>query len=175
MNRIIRYVLQIIDVGGVYYLAAIVFAVVIWGALRNKKITNRVALTILLPYLFLVVISTIITRRVRGEQHFNLVPFWTIEAILTGGKKKAWLVNEVVLNILMLVPVGLLTPVLFEERKMVGTLLLGTGISMVIEFLQLITYRGLAEIDDIIFNTFGVIVGFGIYCVVKRIWNSTRK
>ena len=103
------------------------------------------------------------------------MPFWTIEAVLTGGKQKAWLKKEFVLNILMLMPVGLLTPVLFEERKMVKTLLLGTGISMVIELPQLISYRGLAEIDDIIFNTSGVMLGFGIYCVVKRRRNSAQQ
>jgi glycopeptide antibiotics resistance protein len=162
-------------VGSAYYIAAAVFAVILWFSFRNKKITKRVALTVLLPYLFLVVISTVITRRVKAEQHFNLKPFWTIQTILSGGKEKAWLVKEAVLNILMLTPVGLLAPVLFQKRKIVRTLLLGIGISLLIEVLQLIMHRGLAEIDDIIFNTIGVVAGFGFYSIVKRRRNGAQQ
>ena len=135
--------------------------------------TKRVALTVLLPYLFLVVISTIVTRRTTSEQHLVLRPFWTIKTILSAGQTKAWLVKEVALNILMLMPVGLLAPVIFEKRNMVKTFLLGVGISVSIEILQLILHRGLAETDDIIFNTFGVIIGIGVFSVVKRRRSNT--
>ena len=153
---------------------ALVLAVVLWFSSRNKKVSKRVALTILFPYLFLVIVSTIITRRVSDNRHLILRPFWTIQTILAGGRKKAWLVKEVILNILMLVPVGLLTPVLLENKKLARTLLTGLGLSVTIELLQLVTYRGFAEIDDIIFNMLGVFIGYGIYRVAKRIMDTAR-
>ena len=130
--------------------------------------TKRVALTVLLPYLYLGIISTVIKRRVGTKYHFNLKPFWTIKTILSDGREKAWLLKEVILNILMLMPVGLMAPVLYKKRKIVKTLFLGIGISLLIEAFQLIEHRGLAEIDDVIFNTLGVLIGLGIYSIVKR-------
>lgn len=95
MKYTIRYVLRIFDVGCVFYFTAAVLAVLLWFSFRNKRITKRVALTVLLPYLFLVAIPTVITRLVKAEQHINLKPLWTIQAIITGGHAKAWLVKEV--------------------------------------------------------------------------------
>ena len=96
---------------------AAVLAVVLWISLRKKKITKRVALTVLLPYLFLVLISTIIIRPIRASQHPILRPFWTIQSIVTGGKQKAWLAKELIMNFFMLMLVGRLAPVLFEEKS----------------------------------------------------------
>ena len=154
---------------------ALFSASVLWVVLRRTNITKRVAFTILIPYLFLVVASTIITRRVRDDAHVILKPFWTIQTILTGGQQKAWLLKEVILNILMLLPVGLLAPALFEKRKLGKTMLLGCGISASIEISQLITHRGYSEVDDIIYNMLGVLIGFGIYCVIKRRQNSAQQ
>ncbi|MCR4766634.1 MAG: VanZ family protein [Saccharofermentans sp.] len=162
---------KIIDVGCVYYLVALVLAVVLWFIFWKKKISKRFALSILLPYLFLVIISTVITRRVNTEQHLILSPFWTIKTILLGGQAKVWLVKEVVLNILMLMPVGVLSPLIFEKRKILCSIFVGTGISLLIEVLQFCFYRGHAEIDDLIFNTFGVLIGLGIYFFVMWVRN----
>lgn len=163
-----RYVLRILDVGDIYYLIAVALAVVLWALLWNKNRKKRMAITILLPYMFLVVATTIITRKASSNSHPILEPFWSIEAILTGGRKKAWLALQVILNILMLMPVGLLAPALFEKRKGAKTVLLGLGSSITIELTQMLTRRGFAEIDDLISNTLGVIIGYGIYRIYKR-------
>ena len=170
-----KYVLRTLDIGIVYYFIAVVLAVILWVLLHNNKIQKRAALSVLLPYLFLVGASTIITRRADTEKHAILKPFWTIQAILTGGKQKAWLLNEVFLNILMLMPVGFLLPFLFEKRKLAVTLLIGMGISLTIEIVQLLTHRGYPEIDDLIFNMLGVFIGYGIYSIVKRRPNHAQQ
>ena len=161
--------LRILDIGGIYYLVALFLACVLWIVLHRMQITKRVALTVLIPYLFLVVAATLITRKVRDNSHVILSPFWTIQTILTGGRYKAWLVKEVFLNTIMLMPVGVLTPVIFDINKAIRTLALGMGISITIELFQWFTCRGYAEIDDVIFNMLGVLVGLGIYSVVKKI------
>ena len=76
--------------------------------------------------------------------------------------------KEVCLNVLMLMPVGALLPLIFEDRKLQTILLTGIVISLIIEISQLLTNRGLFEIDDIIFNTIGVLLGYGSFCIVKR-------
>ena len=48
-------------------------------------------------------------------------------------------------------------------------ILLGFGISVVIEFTQFLTARGLAEIDDVISNTVGALIGALIWSVEKKL------
>lgn len=65
-------------------------------------------------------------------------------------------------NILMFVPVGFLLPLVIKKRA----LLYGVCFSAFIEILQYITHRGTCEIDDVISNTIGLIIG---YMVIKLI------
>ena len=37
-----------------------------------------------------------------------------------------------------------------------------------IEFLQYVTRRGLCEADDILNNAIGVVIGYGVYLVLKK-------
>ena len=48
-------------------------------------------------------------------------------------------------------------------------ILIGTGYSLIIEITQLVTHRGLFEIDDLIHNTAGAAIGFGLCVLMKRI------
>lgn len=136
--------------------------------LRKIEMTKRLVLTVLPPYIFLVIASTILSRSVNNDMRFILKPFWSITTILSSGHNKIWLVKEVALNIIMLLPVGLLAPVLFEKRRLAKTLFVGIVLSVTIELIQLITHRGFAEIDDIIYNSFGVLIGLGINITLKE-------
>ncbi|WP_207706695.1 VanZ family protein [Acetobacterium tundrae] len=55
-----------------------------------------------------------------------------------------------------------------EAKKRNTVILLGFLISVSVECLQLITKTGIFEWDDIIHNTIGVIVGYGIYLYLKN-------
>ena len=162
-----HYLHRILDIGDGYYLFAASIAAVLWVSLRHQKNAKRVALTILIPYMFLVAASTILSRKVNNSSHPILVPFWSVKVILTGGRNKVRLARQVALNILMLMPVGLLVPSLFKKRKGLKTVLLGLAISFVIELAQMLTHRGYAEIDDLMTNTLGVVIGYGIYRIFK--------
>ena len=78
------------------------------------------------------------------------------------GNHKQFIIN-VLGNILLFVPFGFLG-ISFEKLKSAKFLfpIFILGISFV-EFLQFFTKRGFAEIDDVILNTIGVAIGFGIY------------
>ena len=164
----IRYVLHSLNIGENYYWTAVLLSVGIWMLGRKMQKMKRAALSMLLPYLFLVAASTILSRGVMNDGHLILKPFWTIQSILTGGRQKAWLVQEVVLNILMLLPAGLLGPLLFEKKRLTKTVLLGMGTSIMIEIVQLIFHRGYAEIDDLVFNLMDVMGGYGIFLLLRK-------
>ena len=69
-------------------------------------------------------------------------------------------VKNTVLNILLFVPLGLLLPVLWEEYASIKkVLLMGLGLSLMIELLQIFTFR-LTDIDDLLTNTAGAFLGY---------------
>ena len=48
-------------------------------------------------------------------------------------------------------------------------MMVGAGISVMIELLQLIFKRGLCEVDDVIHNVLGCMVGYGVYWVFVNV------
>ena len=67
----------------------------------------------------------------------------------------------------LLMPVGVLMPVLGSSFG--ATVGFGAGWSLMIETLQLVTQRGLFELDDIFHNTVGVVIGYLIYLFLRWI------
>ncbi|PEU71984.1 hypothetical protein CN386_25010 [Bacillus cereus] len=72
-------------------------------------------------------------------------------------------------NILLLMPLGFLAPIIWDKfKKIKNTILLGLAISISIELLQLIeslfsSWIRITDIDDVICNVIGSIVGYFIY------------
>jgi glycopeptide antibiotics resistance protein len=73
-------------------------------------------------------------------------------------------------NLFLLVPFGILMPTLWTKmRTFRKTVIIGASISLIIELLQLgLAYLGLGwgratDIDDLILNSLGVMIGYGIF------------
>ena len=67
------------------------------------------------------------------------------------------------LNICMCIPLGFLLPFLWKaSRRISCTAALGAELSLLIELSQLITARA-TDIDDLIANTCGTLIGYGIW------------
>ena len=72
-------------------------------------------------------------------------------------------------NITMFIPVGIVWPYVFKElNRPWKVLTAGIGFSLVIEILQLPFYDRLSDIDDLILNTVGYCTGYGIYLLIKN-------
>lgn len=67
-------------------------------------------------------------------------------------------------NIVFFIPFGLFHPL----KKWKTVLLTAIFFSVVIEVVQYIGGFGLAELDDVICNTLGAMIGFGILSYLKR-------
>ena len=66
------------------------------------------------------------------------------------------------LNIVMFIPFGAFLPIYFKQfRKWKRTVLAGFLMSLSIEIVQLFTLRA-TDVDDLIMNTLGAFVGYGI-------------
>ena len=123
---------------------------------------------LLVAYVFLVMSVTVLSRGHVKEETVYLVPFWSYIEILRGSPETYSLATEIVLNILMLVPVGFLLPVLVKRHAV----LYGILVSVCIEVFQLITGRGYFEVNDLIHNSLGIVLGYGIYRLARRIVGS---
>lgn len=68
------------------------------------------------------------------------------------------------LNILLFTPLGIFIPMLWKEKynNILKVLLFGLFLSLSIEILQILTFR-LTDINDLITNTLGTIIGYLIY------------
>lgn len=84
--------------------------------------------------------------------------------------------RNLILNILMFVPFGFLLP--FGIRKMRvfwRTYLCGFIVTLGIEVIQLASGKGIFEWDDILNNTVGTMIGYGIFAIVYALWQSVTE
>ena len=76
--------------------------------------------------------------------------------------------RQILYNILAFVPFGILLPMLgrrFQRLKIV--LLCGFLLSGLIESAQFLFHLGWCDIDDVINNTAGAVIGYGIWHILK--------
>lgn len=111
---------------------------------------------LLVEYLFLLLYLAVFVRNTQAEWTYNLSPFWSYQAIREGRDD---ILVQVVMNVLAFIPIGLLLGT-FKGMKWWQALLIGLCFSMLIELLQLVLKRGLAEIDDVVHNGVGCVIGF---------------
>lgn len=80
---------------------------------------------------------------------------------------------NVVGNCVWFIPMGILVPTLFKKKRSLWKVtLIGILTSMSIEGLQYLLCTGVTDIDDVIFNTLGTIMGYWIW---KKIYNMLKK
>lgn len=69
-------------------------------------------------------------------------------------------------NIALFVPFGLLIPIVSRNQKWFWAVGVGFSFSLIIEIIQLIAARGCFDPDDVILNTLGTAIGYGLYQAV---------
>lgn len=88
----------------------------------------------------------------------NLIPFrW-----ITGG------VLPYLENILLFIPLGFMLPFIWEKHKVLWkTILSGIILSLIIELSQLLNIR-ITDIDDLLMNTLGALIGWVIFKLLQE-------
>lgn len=136
---------------------------------------NELIVTSFFVYILALVNLTlfpIITESYGWYRNWNLTPFRTIAGYL---KQPFWIISirNLAGNILLLVPFGVLVPLLDPRiRTMKKAVLSGFLFSLTIELLQLsVPYFSSRspDIDDIILNTLGAILGFMIFQLLFKL------
>ena len=93
--------------------------------------------------------------------------FWSWREVFLGN---TYMMTEIILNIILFLPIGILLPVLFHRTfRWRQGLLIGVLLSSVIEITQLVSCRGLFEWDDMLHNGIGCMLGCLLADLVIRV------
>ncbi len=72
-------------------------------------------------------------------------------------------------NTAMFIPLGIIWPAVYKKlnshKKVIAA---GVGVSLFIEILQLPFFDRVSDIDDLILNSLGFVIGYGIYLLWKK-------
>ena len=140
--------------------------------MTKEKNNKRTWLLILLA-VYLVVLLRITVFRSRSypiEMSVNLSLF--TDLIATYRENGLLMVIYLVVgNIVWFVPFGFFLPAIWQKLKSYHTIPLGFCLSLIIEISQLLTGKGMFEIDDLVLNTLGTAAGYLIY----KIYRDFRK
>lgn len=139
--------------------------------LNGFSIADRIILTgLLIGYLALYTHLTLTYRRPSKKPQINLELFWSYRSafqISDGipGIRRLGLARQILLNILVMIPAGLLLPLVYNHFRhpYILTVLTGFSLSVLTEVLQYFTRLGLCELDDVLNNTLGCLAGILLF------------
>jgi len=155
-------------------IAGLFAVVILWGINRRRKRQGRALLSLpavscLVMYVAVILVITYFSRESGSRVGLDLELFST------------WGINRrnnayVVENVLLFIPYGFaLAWADARQRNFFRNLLTGALTSLAIECMQLVTGRGYFQIDDILTNILGTILGFLCYWLahgIGRLWRS---
>jgi glycopeptide antibiotics resistance protein len=97
----------------------------------------------------------------------NFVPFKTIVPLLTGQGNQLIAMVNLFGNIIPFMPIGLLAPRIVRSFSWQKALVLGLATGLTFEGMEVVFRVGIFDIDDVILNAFGVMVGYGVFVMFK--------
>ena len=154
-------------------------------AIKSKNMDWNHEAKLLLVYICLVVIARFVYFPMRlvegriGSLYLDvdkIFPLWInlIPVVHLFDVYDGWLLN-IIGNVTMFIPVGLVWPVCFKKLDTLGkTVLAAAGFPLFIEITQLPFYDRCSDVDDLILNTTGILIGALIYFGIKRLKNRSR-
>lgn len=146
---------------------------------RLPKAFRICCIILFILYILLLLYLTMYSRYYgRGYVHrsMNLVPLRTIFQYLNANINKSIIVTNLLGNVVAFIPMSFLMPLI--SKKLSGffrTVLAAATASLLIEITQYIIGVGAADIDDIILNTAGGMLGFLIFFACRLIYNSATR
>lgn len=160
------------------YLIFIAICIFLWAILSlvfsNKKAWVYVNRTIVVVTIVSVFFVTLFTRNAQPIQQVELTPF----AVFELASVYPDVYNQMVLNVLLFLPLGLSLPFCFSNRikhPVLVTIIFAFGLSIIVEVLQYIFKCGYSELDDVMLNTVGTACGTIAYFLTRFVINMRQK
>ncbi len=147
--------------------SVLIFAIPLYLILSKKYKNNFTKLYSILFIVYIIAMFSLVgipsINYIRTDFGFNFIPL--LDIVLSP--------KTSLLNILLFIPLGIFLPMLWKENynnKFSKVLIFGFLLSLIIEILQIFTFR-LTDINDLITNTLGTVIGYLIY--MKLLKNNT--
>lgn len=134
--------------------------------MNKKKILQTLSTILFVIYAIFVVWMTLLKREPRvRDRVIEPELFWAFRGWINGapdGKQES---IQYIQNVLFFLPFGFW----FPWKKWKSVFITAFMTSAVIEITQYIFNLGWCEVDDVISNTAGALIGFGCYVIVQKL------
>lgn len=149
--------------GAIIIVALIGMVYMVASTVSNWYFLNKSAIAVMLIYLAIVVYLTLISRLGNDYSWTNItrfVPFVDLQQAVT--TRSIAPIVHAIKNLLLFVPFGFMLPLIDREKmNRVGyAAFFGMSVSTFIETFQHLYSLGMFDVDDIIANTLGAVVGY---------------
>lgn len=149
---------------------------------KNVRIFGRILfVAYLLLALYVMFFSENLDRTmISADYRYNLTPFAEIKRFWNMRYAYGWHVTLINLlgNVVCFMPFGFLLPTISKKKALnnfLSVTILAAAFSMLIETAQLITKVGAFDVDDIILNTLGGLLGYVIFKMTKAAIGSKKE
>lgn len=119
-----------------------------------------------------------IFKSYRKMRSINLIPFKSIfefTTTISGQGDDFNSIANVFGNLIVFIPFGYLVPSIFKRcSKIINVVIVTVGLSLLFEVCQYVLGIGSSDIDDIILNTLGGIIGYAIYYCLKKTFHKVN-
>lgn len=156
--------------GLVLYAAAVVYACMFWCwkayTVAHQRIQLRIGVLVALGLYLAVVLYLAVFGREAGTN-------FRVQMDLLNFTKSYGLedLDHAFLNVLAFLPLGILYPFLTPglKGKTLAGMSFGMLVTVLIETGQLVLHSGTCDIDDILCNTFGALLGAAVVCALLKV------
>lgn len=135
------------------------------GQLAIKKIVSGMLFS---AYVALLIGGTVLNRTIGSCVTVDINPFWSYRETFV--EKNVDIGIQIVSNIVIFIPWGILMSITFERMKrFVWNFAGATVFSATVELVQFVLRCGKCELDDVFHNAIGAIIGYGIWkigCII---------
>lgn len=144
---------------------------------KHKFIIRLISWILFIIYLVMMVyflfFSEMLGRTPSDTYHYNLKPFTEIQRYITYYRRLGsfYVLLNIVGNVLCFMPLGFVLPVLsYKNRSIFKVTFMCVLCSVTVELIQLISKLGSCDVDDVILNTSGGILGYICFAICMFIF-----
>ena len=157
--------------------AVLLFTLVSLGLVLYKhSIINKIqrnSIILLSSYTVALLYFTVFGRYSQSYYRYEIDVFASYRKLFENFD--TYVFKQIILNLLMLIPVGFLLCVIIKSKfKYLWAMVISFILTVLVEVLQFVSRCGTFEVDDLINNMIGAVIGIAIYAVLKSL-NKKRE
>jgi glycopeptide antibiotics resistance protein len=142
-----------------------------------KVLHNFLLYGVMFFYLMILFILLFHKKSIGSFQSVNLMPFRTIDSYLFNDDliHESFVLSNILGNIIIFIPLGIYMTLVNRNKLILVNTILVTLLSLLVEIAQFIFAVGATDIDDIILNTIGGLLGVLLFHVISYLFKDKTK